>query len=156
MGLWLACIPPRTFSVAAELDADCLTPHDLSWTDQHFYFACLQRGSHINNQLHRAMLATLHTACRTTIHVGGFVPGALPKCLTASRAFLGPLSKHVLAPVGAKRASWSKVRHSPPACTQTQSLKPTPGVRTKLIYGSSKSYSLAAYPRTLWTCSVRH
>ena len=67
------------------------------------------------------------------MHIGGFVPGALPKCLTASRAFLGPLSKHVLAPVGAKRASWSKVRHSPPACTQTQSLKPTPGMLDKPI-----------------------
>ena len=35
--------------------------------------------------------------------------------MTASRESLGPLSKTVPAPVGAMRASWSKVNHSPPA-----------------------------------------
>lgn len=44
-------------------------------------------------------------------------PGAGPKCLTASRLFLGPRSRTVLLPVGACSASWSKVRISPPACS---------------------------------------
>lgn len=38
-----------------------------------------------------------------------------PKCLTASRAFLGPRRSTVLVPLGARSASWSKVMHSPPA-----------------------------------------
>jgi len=42
--------------------------------------------------------------------------GPIPKCLTASRDVLLPRSKIVLDPVGARRASWSKVRASPPAC----------------------------------------
>jgi len=41
--------------------------------------------------------------------------GPKPKCFTASLAFLGPLSRRVLLPVGALRASWSNVRASPPA-----------------------------------------
>lgn len=41
--------------------------------------------------------------------------GPNPKCLTASRAFLGPRRRRVFAPVGARSASWSKVRVSPPA-----------------------------------------
>ena len=43
---------------------------------------------------------------------------AAPKCFTASRDFLGPRSRMQLLPVGARRASWSKVMHSPPACTK--------------------------------------
>ena len=38
----------------------------------------------------------------------------IPKCLTASLVFLFPLSKIVLLPVGARRASWSRVIASPP------------------------------------------
>jgi hypothetical protein len=38
-----------------------------------------------------------------------------PKCLTASRVFLLPLSKTVFEPVGALKASWSSVSTSPPA-----------------------------------------
>src|SRR6266536_5288475 len=41
--------------------------------------------------------------------------GPNPKCLTASRAFFGPLNNNVLLPVGALNANWSIVRHSPPA-----------------------------------------
>lgn len=41
--------------------------------------------------------------------------GPNPKCLTASRAFLGPRRSRVFAPVGARRASWSRVKVSPPA-----------------------------------------
>jgi hypothetical protein len=41
--------------------------------------------------------------------------GPNPKCLTASRAFFGPLNNSVFAPVGALKASWSIVKHSPPA-----------------------------------------
>ena len=39
----------------------------------------------------------------------------MPKCLTASRVFLFPRNRMVLEPVGARRASWSSVRISPPA-----------------------------------------
>ena len=39
----------------------------------------------------------------------------MPKCLTASLEFLFPRNKIVLDPVGARRASWSRVRTSPPA-----------------------------------------
>ena len=39
----------------------------------------------------------------------------MPKCLTASREFLFPLNKMVFEPVGARRASWSRVKTSPPA-----------------------------------------
>lgn len=39
----------------------------------------------------------------------------MPKCLTASRVFLFPLNKTVFEPVGARRASWSRVKTSPPA-----------------------------------------
>jgi hypothetical protein len=42
-------------------------------------------------------------------------PGAGPKCLHASRAVLGPRSSTQSLPVGRSSASWSKVRHSPPA-----------------------------------------
>merc|ERR1719385_73550 len=42
------------------------------------------------------------------------VPAA-PKCLTASRALRGPCRRMVFFPVGALRASWSKVMISPPA-----------------------------------------
>merc|ERR1719210_1806519 len=42
------------------------------------------------------------------------VPAA-PKGLTASRAFLGPWRSRVFLPVGALKASWSKVIISPPA-----------------------------------------
>jgi hypothetical protein len=42
-------------------------------------------------------------------------PGAGPKCLTASRWLLGPRSSTQSLPVGRCSASWSKVRHSPPA-----------------------------------------
>lgn len=38
-----------------------------------------------------------------------------PKCLTASRTLRLPRRRTTLEPVGARRASWSKVRHSPPA-----------------------------------------
>ena len=41
--------------------------------------------------------------------------GPKPKCLTASREFFGPRRRSVLAPVGARRASWSRVMVSPPA-----------------------------------------
>ena len=41
--------------------------------------------------------------------------GPKPKCLTASRAFLAPRKRIVLDPVGARSASSSSVRHSPPA-----------------------------------------
>lgn len=41
----------------------------------------------------------------------------MPKCLTDSRAFLAPLRRRVSRPVGLRRASWSKVRHSPPAAS---------------------------------------
>ena len=41
-------------------------------------------------------------------------PGA-PKCLFAVRAFLLPCNNTVFFPVGAAKASWSKVRISPPA-----------------------------------------
>lgn len=41
----------------------------------------------------------------------------MPKCLYASRAVLTPLNNTVLAPVGARRASWSRVSTSPPALT---------------------------------------
>ena len=39
----------------------------------------------------------------------------MPKCLFASREVLTPLSNTVLAPVGDRRASWSRVSASPPA-----------------------------------------
>jgi hypothetical protein len=39
----------------------------------------------------------------------------MPKCLTASRVDLLPRSKMVFEPTGARRASWSKVKASPPA-----------------------------------------
>ena len=42
------------------------------------------------------------------------VPGAFPKCLTASREFLGPINRTVFCPFGALVASWSRVMHSPP------------------------------------------
>jgi len=41
--------------------------------------------------------------------------GPIPKCLTASRVDRLPRSKIVFDPVGARRASWSKVKASPPA-----------------------------------------
>ena len=41
----------------------------------------------------------------------------MPKCLYASREVLTPLNNTVLAPVGDRRASWSRVRASPPAFT---------------------------------------
>ena len=41
--------------------------------------------------------------------------GPIPKCLTASRVDRLPRSKIVYDPVGARRASWSKVKASPPA-----------------------------------------
>lgn len=41
--------------------------------------------------------------------------GPIPKCLTASRVVRLPRSKIVFDPVGARRASWSKVKASPPA-----------------------------------------
>jgi len=49
------------------------------------------------------------TACDT--------PGARPKCLHASREVFLPRSSRQSLPVGRSRANWSKVRHSPPACT---------------------------------------
>ena len=39
----------------------------------------------------------------------------MPKCLHASREVLTPLNNTVLEPVGARRASWSRVSVSPPA-----------------------------------------
>ena len=42
-------------------------------------------------------------------------PGALPKCLFASRACLRPCIRSVFFPVGHFRASWSNVNTSPPA-----------------------------------------
>merc|ERR1719468_786285 len=42
-------------------------------------------------------------------------PGALPKCLSVSRAFNGPRMRTVPAPRGERSANLSKVRHSPPA-----------------------------------------
>ena len=39
----------------------------------------------------------------------------MPKCLYASREVLTPLNNTVLAPVGDRRASWSRVSASPPA-----------------------------------------
>ena len=40
----------------------------------------------------------------------------MPKCLYASREVFTPLNNTVLAPVGDRRASWSRVSASPPAC----------------------------------------
>jgi hypothetical protein len=45
--------------------------------------------------------------------VGG--DGPAPKCLTASRLLRLPRRRMVFVPVGARRASWSRVRTSPPA-----------------------------------------
>lgn len=42
-------------------------------------------------------------------------PGAGPKWRYASRHLVGPLKNIVLRPVGASRASWSKVKQRPPA-----------------------------------------
>jgi hypothetical protein len=39
----------------------------------------------------------------------------MPKCLTASRVVRLPLKRMVFEPVGARRASWSNVKTSPPA-----------------------------------------
>lgn len=39
----------------------------------------------------------------------------MPKCFQASRDFLNARSKTVFEPVGALRASWSRVNASPPA-----------------------------------------
>merc|ERR1719310_2418392 len=44
-------------------------------------------------------------------------PGALPMYFCAVRAFCGERSSTVPCPSGAWSASWSKVRHSPPAFT---------------------------------------
>ena len=41
----------------------------------------------------------------------------MPKCLYASREVFTPLNNTVLAPVGDRRASWSRVKASPPAFT---------------------------------------
>lgn len=41
--------------------------------------------------------------------------GPIPKCFTDSRLFLLPRRMSVFVPVGAWRASWSRVRTSPPA-----------------------------------------
>merc|ERR1719335_1359014 len=43
------------------------------------------------------------------------VPQALPKCVSVSRAFVGPRKRTVPWPRGLRRASLSKVKHSPPA-----------------------------------------
>jgi len=49
--------------------------------------------------------------------VNGFLClcGPMPKCFTDSREVLLPLNKTVFEPVGALKASWSKVKASPPA-----------------------------------------
>lgn len=44
-----------------------------------------------------------------------FLWGPIPKCLTASLEFLGPLIIIVFWPFGALKANWSKVIASPPA-----------------------------------------
>lgn len=43
--------------------------------------------------------------------------------MTASRWLLGPRSRTQSLPVGRCRASWSKVRHSPPACMTARALR---------------------------------
>jgi len=56
-----------------------------------------------------SMVSSLPVSChaeRSTL----CLCGPKPKCLTASRAFLGPRRSRVLAPVGFSRASWSSVR----------------------------------------------
>lgn len=64
--------------------------------------------------------------------------GPIPKCLTASLEFLGPLKIKVFWPFGALTANWSKVIHSPPALTI---LALAPAVNLKaatVVFGNSK------------------
>jgi len=87
------------------------------------------------------------------------VPAA-PKCLTASRALRGPCRRMVFFPVGALRASWSKVmisprRYSPcpgeisPHKTQkAESQDPSPTNLTHLSeIGRSEKLD---FPRQIW------
>jgi hypothetical protein len=79
--------------------------------------------------------------------------GPKPKCLTASRAFLGPRSSSVFAPVGARltdqplasqctkerltTASSSSVRHSPPALTRRARAVRVNRSAATVIFGTS-------------------
>ena len=68
-----------------------------------------------------------------------FLCGPIPKCLTASLEFLGPLRIKVFWPFGALTANWSKVIHSPPALV-ILALAPAVNLRAATVtFGNSKT-----------------
>ena len=70
-----------------------------------------------NRSVHNGHGRIMRRTFRPLEAVYGFLClwGPWPKCLTASREFFLPRSKIVFEPVGARSASWSSVKTSPPA-----------------------------------------
>merc|ERR1711988_2086125 len=94
----------NTFFTSTKRDAlytyiDCLHAHTLKPRD-------FLRPRAFSN------LRPFERTCGAVVELG--TPGAFPKWRSASRAFTGPRSKTVPWPKGDRRASLSKVRHSPP------------------------------------------
>jgi len=76
--------------------------------------------------------------------------GPIPKCFTASRDVLRPRSKTVFEPVGARRASWSRVMASPPAA-MIRSFAPRENRRAAMVSLGTSVRRMSSVTVPTWT-----